>query len=94
MQRPSPIIKGVNTIQNYEAPELTPAALDKAREYDRLIDLLKVSEKHYENMISLTKSYVGKEMDNPIDFYNKIRQHFYIVFPHRPFIFINDSSMK
>lgn len=71
MQRPSPIIKGVNTIQNYEAPELTPAALDKAREYDRLIDLLKVSEKHYENMISLTKSYVGKEMDNPIDFYNK-----------------------
>ena len=71
MQRPSPIIKGVNTIQNYEVPELTPAALDKAREYDRLIDLLKVSEKHYENMISLTKSYVGKEMDNPIDFYNK-----------------------
>lgn len=73
MQRPSPIIKGVNVPEKYEAPELqlSAAAVEKAKEYDRLMNLLRVSEKHYEHMISLTKGYIGKEMDNPIDFYNK-----------------------
>ena len=72
MQRPSPIIKNANIPHTYEVPELnTKATIDKAKEYDRLMDLLKVSEKHYEHMISLTKGYIGKEMDNPIDFYNK-----------------------
>lgn len=72
MQRPSPIIKGTNVPEQWNVPEMpSAAAVDKAREYDRLMELLKVSEKHYEHMISLTKGYIGKEMDNPIDFYNK-----------------------
>lgn len=52
------------------APEIS-AKLEKAREYDRLKILLEASEKHYENMISLTKNHMNKEMSSPIDFYNK-----------------------
>ena len=72
MQRPSPIIKNANIVEKWETPE-TPsaAAVEKARKYDRIIDRLEISQKHYEHMIELTKSYIGKEMDNPIDFYNK-----------------------
>ena len=61
--------------QNMQTPEaLMPdisAKLEKAREYDRLVILLKAAEKHYENMVKLTKNYICKEMNNPIDYYNK-----------------------
>ena len=76
----SNIIKASQVPENYkfeniQTPEsLTPeisAKLEKAREYDRLVLLLKAEEKHYENMVNLTKNYICDEMSNPIDFYNK-----------------------
>lgn len=81
MSKKSPIIKACQAPENYkfnnlQSPEqpLSPeisAKLEKARKYDRMMILLEASEKHYEHMITLTKSFMNKEMDNPIDFYNK-----------------------
>lgn len=80
MQRPSSninnIIKANEVIRDWEAPELPKAAAisqitEKARKYDRLITLLEANEKHYEHMVSLTKNYINKDMESPIDFYNK-----------------------
>ena len=80
MQRPSSqnnnIIKANEVIRDWEAPELPKAAAisqinEKARKYDRLVLLLEANEKHYEHMVSLTKSYINNEMQSPIDFYNK-----------------------
>ena len=81
MNKKSPIIKVSEIPEKYAfkqiespeqnmAPDIT-AKLEKARKYDRMMLLLEASEKHYEHMISMTKSYMNKEMDNPIDFYNK-----------------------
>ena len=77
----SPIIKAAQVPENYkfnqmETPEqaLAPdisAKLEKARKYDRMMVLLEASERHYEHIISLTKGSMNKEMENPIDFYNK-----------------------
>ena len=80
MQRPSSqnnnIIKTSEVIRDWETPELPKAAAisqitEKARKYDRLMVLLEANEKHYEHMVSLTKTYINKEMESPIDFYNK-----------------------
>lgn len=81
MNKKSPIIEAAQAPENYKfnnftspeqpmPPEIS-AKLEKARKYDRMMLLLEASEKHYEHMISLTKSYMNKEMENPIDFYNK-----------------------
>lgn len=82
MNNKSPIIKGAQVPEQYKFNNMiTPedkisaadisSKLEKARKYDRLIVLLEANEKHYEHMISLTKSYMNKEMANPIDYYNK-----------------------
>lgn len=86
MQRPSSqnnnIIKATEVINKWEIPEqktipeLPKAAAisqitEKARKYDKLMILLEANEKHYEHMVSLTKSYINKEMVSPIDFYQK-----------------------
>lgn len=81
MNKKSPIIKASQVPEKYifdqmETPEQNAAPdisvkLEKARKYDRMMILLEASEKHYEHMITLTKSYINKEMDNPIDFFNK-----------------------
>lgn len=80
MQRPSSktnnIIKASEVMKQWEAPELPKAAAisqitEKARKYDRLVLLLEANEKHYEHMVSLTKSYINKDMVSPIDFYQK-----------------------
>ena len=81
MSKKSPIIKAAQVPEQYQfnnlqspeqplSPEIS-AKLEKARKYDRIMILLEASEKHYEHMISLTKSCMNKEMENPIDFYNK-----------------------
>lgn len=77
----SPIIKAAEVPERYNFPPVSSpentlatdisAKLEKARKYDRMITLLEAAELHYEHMISLTKSYMNKEMENPIDFYNK-----------------------
>lgn len=80
MQRPSSqnnnIIKATEVIREREAPELPKSAAisqitEKALKYDRLMVLLEANEKHYEHMVSLTKTYINKDMESPIDFYNK-----------------------
>ena len=81
MSNKSPIIKAAQVPERYkfnqmESPEQTSAPdisakLEKARKYDRMMTLLEASERHYEHIISLTKGSMNKEMENPIDFYNK-----------------------
>ena len=80
MKNNSPIIKASQipekyAFKNMETPEKDmsdiSAKLEKARKYDRMMILLEASERHYEHIISLTKGSMNKEMENPIDFYNK-----------------------
>ena len=81
MSNKSPIIKAAQAPENLRFKELEipeqyrasdiSAKLEKARKYDRMMVLLEASEKHYEHMIQITKNCMNKEMENPIDFYNK-----------------------
>ena len=81
MSNKSPIIKAAQVPENhrfkeleipeqYIAPDIS-AKLEKARKYDRMMTLLEASERHFELIITLTKGSMNKEMENPIDFYNK-----------------------
>lgn len=72
----SPIIKSATIPEQWMIPELPDmeqiaVVREKARKYDELLLLLKENEKRYEHRIELTKSFIPKTMDNPIDFYNK-----------------------
>lgn len=76
MQKPT-IIKNSAIAQQYNIPEMPKpkqAAGDvneKARKYDQMVLLLNAQEQHYQNMIQITKSYMNKDMESPIDFYQK-----------------------